>query len=217
MAAYSAKGPTSRYDVRIKPDILAVGDRILSARSDGNLTTNQCSNSSSMLFMGGTSMACPMVSGAAALVRQYFEEGFHVNGSKNVAQGTVPSAALVKAMILSSGRKMAFPKNKSPASDASMFPNFQQGHGRMQLSDVLWFGAESGFNLTVRDRQVGALGPRGAEVVCCLVVVCSSLVCCLFVCLFVCLFACLFVCLFVCLFLCYLVAIHATFQRWFVP
>ncbi len=40
MAAYSATGPTR--DGRIKPDIVATGDFIISAKTDGATDTYQC-------------------------------------------------------------------------------------------------------------------------------------------------------------------------------
>ena len=45
-------------------------------------------------------MACPAVTGSAALVRQYFEDGFYPTGAANAPDGFNPSAALVKAAEL---------------------------------------------------------------------------------------------------------------------
>ena len=51
-------------------------------------------------------MATPVAAGAAALVRQYLEEGFHTCGARSDEGGGMrnPSAALVKAMLISSAR-----------------------------------------------------------------------------------------------------------------
>jgi hypothetical protein len=50
-------------------------------------------------------MAAPVVAGAAALVRQYVEEGWHHCGGAQPRLGFSPSAALVKAMLISSARR----------------------------------------------------------------------------------------------------------------
>lgn len=51
-------------------------------------------------------MSTPVAAGAAALVRQYLEEGFHTCGARSDEGGGMrnPSAALVKAMLISSAR-----------------------------------------------------------------------------------------------------------------
>jgi subtilisin family serine protease len=90
VAAFSSRGPTD--DGRIKPDVVAPGTNIISARSHlagaGDLWG---SYNSDYVYSGGTSMAAPLVAGAAALVRQFFVE----------RQGMAdPSAALVKATLI---------------------------------------------------------------------------------------------------------------------
>ncbi len=84
IASYSSKGPTL-LDHIVKPDLVAPGNRIISATSTGmklaaNYATNRVSNSYYMttgtgrsfdyFTLSGTSMASPMVSGAAALLLQ---------------------------------------------------------------------------------------------------------------------------------------------------
>ncbi len=48
-------------------------------------------------------MATPTCAGAAAIVRQYYAQGYHVSGTRNDAAGINPSGALVKATMINSG------------------------------------------------------------------------------------------------------------------
>jgi cysteine-rich repeat protein len=120
---FSSRGPTT--DLRHKPDVVAPGQDIFSANSDGRPGSFQCGASlgevnSSVLMMSGTSMAAPGVAGAAALVRQYYEQGFHANGAKNPDAGFQPSSALVKGSILHAGTQIRFQKTPfSPSPSAS--------------------------------------------------------------------------------------------------
>ncbi|QHI67935.1 S8 family serine peptidase [Tichowtungia aerotolerans] len=93
MAAFSSRGPCA--DGRIKPDVVAPGTDIISCRardgaSDGwGLLSGEAGEY--YKFSGGTSMSGPLVSGVAALARQYFEEYHSVPN---------PSAALLKAALI---------------------------------------------------------------------------------------------------------------------
>ena len=91
-------------------------------------------------------MSTPLVAGAAALVRQYFREGRLMNGlgSALVREGFAPSAALVKACILHSGRALTVPGSSSSSSSRPPLPSVDQGYGGMDLSRVLWFGGGDG-------------------------------------------------------------------------
>ena len=75
LAAFSSRGATR--DGRIKPDLAAPGTNILSVRSQG-LPAGQIAGwgtwsklPGKYMFDGGTSMATPLTTGAAASVRQY--------------------------------------------------------------------------------------------------------------------------------------------------
>ena len=48
----------------------------------------------------GTSMATPIAAGNAALVQQYFQEGWYPTGTATAANAILPSAALIKAVLL---------------------------------------------------------------------------------------------------------------------
>ena len=84
ITSYTSKGPTS-IDHIVKPDLVAPGNRIISLRDVGSyLDTNDSTNQVAMsvysvanatvagsyYVLSGTSMATPMVSGAAALMLQ---------------------------------------------------------------------------------------------------------------------------------------------------
>jgi hypothetical protein len=77
VAAFSSRGPTE--DGRIKPDILAPGSPILSARAHSGCNS---------MIRHGTSMAAPLVAGMVAHLRSIL--------------GGAPSAALIKALLISS-------------------------------------------------------------------------------------------------------------------
>ena len=96
LAPFSCNGPT--FDHRIAPDVVAPGFFTLSANDD-----TKCG----LAAMAGTSMATPAVAGAVALVRQYLTEGWQVNGEENKSAGFTPMGALLKAIIVNSGKDMA--------------------------------------------------------------------------------------------------------------
>lgn len=79
--AYSNFGPTD--DGRIKPDVVANGELVLSANNTSPL---------SYLVLSGTSMATPCVSGSIALLQQHYKNLF----------GVAAPAALMKAIIIHS-------------------------------------------------------------------------------------------------------------------
>jgi hypothetical protein len=130
MASFSSCGPTA--DGRVKPDLTMPGSNIVSARNDGNATTNNCST----ITMSGTSMASPGAAGMAALVRQYYADGNYPTGAPVAANKFTPSAALIKATMLNSTKVMT-------GTGTGPVPNNCQGWGRVLLDDTLFFAGQA--------------------------------------------------------------------------
>ncbi|TWT42034.1 Alkaline protease precursor [Phycisphaerae bacterium RAS1] len=123
-------GPTS--DQRRKPEIYAPGCSTISASSG-----TACSTRS----MTGTSMACPAVTGAGLLVRQYYTDGYYPSGAAVAEDRFTPSAALVKATLLNSATDM---------TGIAGFPSNQEGWGRVLCDNAAYFVGDAR-KLIVRD------------------------------------------------------------------
>lgn len=130
LSSFSSRGWSA--DGRIKPDIMAPGCTT-SAGNDGRIDSNNCTEDTGC----GTSYAAPILVGAAALVRQYFSEGFYPSGAKNPSDARTPSAALLKAMLLNGAVSLTGRDNSGQA--ISPIPSNEQGWGRAQLDRSLLF------------------------------------------------------------------------------
>lgn len=139
LAAFSSRGPCDTY--RIKPDVAAPGTDIVSCKSRLAPTRNFWGphTSSDYAYMGGTSMSAPLVSGCAALVREYYVKD----------RGTAePSAALIRATIVNGTRWLS----GTPAiADHPNTPNYHQGFGCVDMSRTIPNTARPGMKLEFFD------------------------------------------------------------------
>lgn len=120
-------GPTA--DRRRKPDLVAVG---CGTRSAQRSTTNAAS-CNTVPIPCGTSMATPGAAAAAALVRQYFIEGWYPSGAKQPKNALTPTGALMKAVLLNSTVHM------TGQLTHDKYPNDFEGWGLIQLDRTLFF------------------------------------------------------------------------------
>ena len=144
VAFFSSHGPTE--DHRIKPTLLAPGVGVVSARR-----ASDCSTTSKT----GTSMATPILAGAAALARQYFTDGFYPSGAPTAKDSLEPSAALLRAVLIAGAQDMTGDET------GGHIPAYGQGFGRVSLSHALPFH-DADERLWVRDEGIG-LQTRGKE------------------------------------------------------
>ncbi len=129
MAAFSSRGPTD--DGRIKPDIVAPGTFIISARShDPQAGTGWGVYDDNYIYEGGTSMATPLTAGAATIVREWLTRLQHVSH---------PSAALIKALLIEGAADMAPGQYGGGATQEipHIRPNPVTGWGRVDLVNSL--------------------------------------------------------------------------------
>ncbi|MQM27741.1 S8 family serine peptidase [Glycomyces albidus] len=131
MAAFSSRGPTD--DLRIKPDVVAPGTNVLSLLSsvydgDGEPLWGRLPDDHPLrdryCWSGGTSMATPLVAGAAALVRQRLAAAGHLE------DGRRPSGALLKALLVNG----SVPIGGQYPGEVPAGPNPVSGFGRVDVA-----------------------------------------------------------------------------------
>jgi len=125
---FSSRGPCNTG--RNKPDVVAPGTFILSTRSSQIAANNFAwgafpSAKRHYMYMGGTSMATPLVAGSAALVRQHLRQGLGVPN---------PSAALLKACLIHSADYLSYRFRHASSEE---FLDNEQGWGRVNLRRIV--------------------------------------------------------------------------------
>jgi len=132
----SSSGPTS--DGRIKPDLVAPGVMICSARAqEADLATGgACSNSmhsdgSTPMYMtlNGSSMATPVVAGASAMAREFLRTEVGIES---------PGSDLIRALLVNGAEDLG----------EQDVPNSREGWGQLNISNSL-FPKSNGDNLSV--------------------------------------------------------------------
>jgi len=117
------QGPT--VDGRRKPEVYAPGCNTQSADSATTCGVTPAT---------GTSMACPAISGAGLLARQYFTAGYYPTGAAVPANGFTPTGALIRAALLNGTVDM---------TNITGYPSNREGWGRLLLDDSLAFSADA--------------------------------------------------------------------------
>ena len=129
---FSDWGPTP--DLQLKPEMAAPGGNISSAKPGGGYQ-----------LMSGTSMACPHMAGAAAVVRQYLEEELGMTDSSQIHD-------LTDALLMSTARPAV-------REDGSPYSPRQQGAGVLNLKDAVTTKAY--LSVDGCDRPKAELGESG--------------------------------------------------------
>ncbi|MEC8926844.1 MAG: S8 family serine peptidase, partial [Candidatus Thermoplasmatota archaeon] len=126
VASFSSIGPTA--DGRIKPDIVAPGVQICSARAEEaqnpagwSCSSARHSGTTTPLYMSadGTSAAAPVVGGAALLARQFLRTELSISN---------PDSALIKAILINGARDIG----------TANIPNMDEGWGQLDLEESLY-------------------------------------------------------------------------------
>lgn len=143
IAGFSSRGPAD--DGRLEPTVSISGtdandqcpdqwnpgpNAIYSALNSGTTPTQTCEWVADDWC--GTSMATPAACGAAALVRQYYMDGWYPTGSPEPGNAFTPTNDLLKATLINSAVDMG----------TANIPNNDEGWGRLLLDNALYFAGD---------------------------------------------------------------------------
>jgi hypothetical protein len=152
MAMFSSRGPTA--DNRMKPDIVAPGSTVLT----GNAYSAE--NGQDTKAVVGTSFAAPIVAGSAAIIRQYFEEGWFPCGTIGCGLSIQPSGSLLKAVLMNGGQNLERVQkvlgnvnDKVIGEDLKPYDN-SQGMGLVNLAASLPLNDGTNFNALARNNNI---------------------------------------------------------------
>ncbi len=130
----SSIGPGSGW--RDKPEISAPGSATISAAGDDASVGGE--EPALTRALSGTSMASPTVAGGAALMRQYFVDGWYPRGSARAGDRLNPLAATLKAAVVNSTGELI-----NSFIGETRLPSYITGWGRMYLDRDLYFPGDS--------------------------------------------------------------------------
>ncbi|RHZ28131.1 hypothetical protein DYB37_004442 [Aphanomyces astaci] len=146
VASFSSQGPTS--DGRMKPDLVAPGEVLWSAKSEAPGSTVKTSD---VCPLQGTSQATPVVAGMAVLMYEWLRDGWWHEGVYDTSVGmTYIPASLIKALLVHSSnglvRRLDHNKVHQPCkartSVSLHYPDMSQGYGLPNMSNVAFFSGE---------------------------------------------------------------------------
>ncbi|RHY44645.1 hypothetical protein DYB38_000151 [Aphanomyces astaci] len=146
VASFSSQGPTS--DGRMKPDLVAPGEVLWSAKSEAPGSTAKTSD---VCPLQGTSQATPVVAGMAVLIYEWLRDGWWHEGVYDTSVGmTYIPASLIKALLVhsSSGlvRRLDHNKVHQPCEARTSvplhYPDMSQGYGLPNMSNVAFFSSD---------------------------------------------------------------------------
>lgn len=147
VATFSALGPSSGG--RIAPEIMAPGLVVVRVADgapirpeDGTGSGDFACGDAVPSVVGGTSFAAGVIGGAAALVQQYFLDGFYPGGAPIPSRALRPTNALVRAVLANSARNLGGERTDDAHLGRADRPTFGQGWGAPRLDDTLFFSGD---------------------------------------------------------------------------
>ncbi len=152
LATSSSRGPTT--DGRFRPDLIAPGTNITGPASQATGYTGDGvfgyfpTGQTMWVYSSGTSHAAPAVSGAASLLTNYYR--------RILVLGQTPSPAMLKALLMASGRFM------TGAGANDTLPSSSQGYGEMNMRTIFdggpWLLTDQSTSLAVVGQTFTRLG-----------------------------------------------------------